>query len=92
MYLEIRDLDDPDERSQTKTMFRIEDESDDQTGSEEIEDFVSALSDAYGKFYAWDVIVSQAERDSLETVIRANRRYSSSRRTGPVCPRKMSCA
>jgi hypothetical protein len=66
MYLEIRDLADPDERSQTKTMFRLEDESDDQTGSEEIEDFVSALSDAYGKFYAWDVIVSQAELDSLE--------------------------
>jgi hypothetical protein len=61
MVSETRDLADEGERSQGKTKVRIELDANGQ-----VDGVVSALSEAYRKFYAWDVIVSQAELDSLE--------------------------
>jgi hypothetical protein len=63
MYPETRDLADADERSQNKTKLRVEFDAGN-AGS--MDDLAAALSDAYKKFYAWDLIVSQAELDSLE--------------------------
>jgi hypothetical protein len=63
MYPETRDLADPTERSE-KIKVRLETEAG--GGDGDIDGLVSALSQAYRNFYAWDVIVSQAELDSLE--------------------------
>jgi len=63
MRLETRDLADADERSQGTMKLRVQVEA---GNASETDDLVSALSETYRKFYAWDVIISQAEIDSIE--------------------------
>jgi hypothetical protein len=61
---ETRDLADPTEEFERNIKFRLEAGAGGDHGG--IYGLVSALSEAYRNFYAWDVIVSQAELDSLE--------------------------
>ena len=63
MVSESRDLPHGDERSEGTAKICVEVE----TGNAgETDGLVSALTEAYKKFYAWDSIVSQAELDSVE--------------------------
>ncbi|HEX2228221.1 MAG TPA: hypothetical protein VHM64_13875 [Candidatus Binatia bacterium] len=63
MYPESRDLSGGDERpyGTRKICFEVEKGHEGETDS-----LISALTEAYQKFYAWDSIVSQAEVDSVE--------------------------
>jgi hypothetical protein len=61
MCPETRDLAGISERPETNMRLRVELEANGDTVG-----LLSALSEVYRNFYSWDVIVSQAELDSLE--------------------------
>jgi hypothetical protein len=65
MDTEKRDLADASRGFQTSAKVCVELESHGAVGSN-LQELLSDFSQAYGKFYEWDIIVSQAELDSLE--------------------------
>jgi hypothetical protein len=63
MCPETQNLADADERSQGKIKLRLEVAA---GNASELDALVFAVSEAYRKFFAWELIVAQAEIDSIE--------------------------